>query len=316
LKLWQVQRPDVVHIVTEGPLGWSAVGAASELRLPITSSYHTNFQSYSGHYGIGLLRKPIEAYLRKLHNRTLVTMVPTHAVLQDLQSLGYQNLALLSRGVDTGLFQPQQRSSALRQRWGAGPDDLVCINVGRLAKEKNVETVVAAFEAIQSRLPKAKLVFVGDGPLRKRLEQSCPAAIFAGVQKDQALAEHYASGDLFLFPSLTETFGNVVPEALASGLAVVSYAKAAAQELITPGQDGVLVSVGTSADFVRAAAELAVQPLQMAQLRAQAPASVQQLSWQAIHRRFADILSSAISQHGESLAARAIRAPALSLPSA
>ena len=110
VKLWGEQRPDIVHVVTEGPLGWSAVMAARKLRLPVTSSFHTNFHSYSQHYGMGLLKSPIESYLRKLHNRTQATMVPTHAMLQELQGRGYDNVTLVSRGVAIEQFKPERRS--------------------------------------------------------------------------------------------------------------------------------------------------------------------------------------------------------------
>ena len=120
-KLWAEKRPDIVHVVTEGPLGWSAVAAARKLQLPITSSFHTNFHSYSQHYGMGLLKKPIETYLRKLHNRTQATMVPTRAMQLDLQARGYSNVTLLSRGVSTDMFSPAKRSAALRAAWDVAP---------------------------------------------------------------------------------------------------------------------------------------------------------------------------------------------------
>jgi glycosyltransferase involved in cell wall biosynthesis len=301
-KLWSHQRPDVVHVVTEGPLGWSAVAAARKLGLPVTSSFHTNFQSYSGHYGIGLLRTSIEAYLRKLHNRTQATLVPTRAMMQTLQAQGYQNVGLLSRGVATDLFTPTQRSEVLRKAWGAGPDDLVVILVGRLAKEKNVALVVTAFEAIQQRHPSAKLVFVGDGPMRASLQATCPAAVFCGSRKGADLAAHYASGDLFLFPSLTETFGNVVPEALASGLAVVSYACAAALELIEPGRNGLLVEPGAESDFVAAALAVAQNAALRNDLRLAAPASVAHLAWDGIFDGFLDTLLRVVQSHGQPFA--------------
>lgn len=298
IKLWSAKRPDIVHVATEGPLGWSAVAAARKLQLPITSSFHTNFQSYTRHYGLGLLKAPIDSYLRKLHNHTLATMVPTRALLQDLHNRGYKNLRLLSRGVDFGQFSPTKRSTELRAQWGASPDDLVVLLVGRLAKEKNVGLVISAFRAIQRVKPTAKLVFVGDGPLREALQSTCPDAIFAGVQKGDKLAMHYASADLFLFPSLTETFGNVVPEALASGLAVVSYANAAAQELITSGHNGLLVALDDEFQFIQTAVQLTQNPQALQALRQVACASVARQSWDAIYDTFVDHLHNAIHRAG------------------
>jgi glycosyltransferase involved in cell wall biosynthesis len=297
-KLWREQRPDVVHVVTEGPLGWSAVAAARALQLPATSSFHTNFHSYSQHYGMGILKAPIDSYLRKLHNRTMATMVPTRAMQQSLELRGYKNVTVLSRGVATDLFSPAKRSASLREQWGVGPDGLVVLHVGRLAKEKNVGTVLAAFRAIQERVPGAKLVFVGDGPLRASLQAACPGAVFAGVQKGEDLAAHYASGDLFLFPSMTETFGNVVPEALASGLGVVAYTHAAAGELIHNGQSGVLVGLGEEVDFISAAAQLATDPARLQCLRQQAHTSVAHMGWDRIYDVFVATLSGVVERHG------------------
>jgi glycosyltransferase involved in cell wall biosynthesis len=296
-KLWKGKRPDIVHVATEGPLGWSAVAAARKLQLPITSSFHTNFHSYSQHYGMGLLKTPIESYLRKLHNRTDATMVPTKALMQDLQGRGFNNVTLLSRGVATDHYTPAKRSQALRSSWGASTDDVVVLFVSRLAKEKNVGLAISAFRAIKLQQPGARLVFVGDGPMRKQLQESCPEAVFAGVRKGEDLAAHYASGDVFLFPSLTETFGNVVPEALASGLAVLSYAQAGARELIISEQNGVLVHPGEELEFVNAAVELATNLHKQQKVRQAAAASVAHLGWEAIYSSFAATLYSVLDRH-------------------
>jgi glycosyltransferase involved in cell wall biosynthesis len=238
-------------------------------------------------------------------------MVPTRAMREELQDRGYANLALVSRGVAIELFTPQRRSEALRARWGVQPDDPVVILVGRLAREKNVSLVVSAFRAIQARQPRAKLVLVGDGPLRRELEAALPDACFAGVRKHEDLATHYASADLFLFPSLTETFGNVVPEALASGLALLSYANAAALELVENQRNGLLVANGDEAGFVQAAVALALDPALQQQLRAQAPASVAHLAWSAVVESFEAVLRDVMAQHGH-----AFTSPGRPLPTA
>lgn len=317
-QLWRQNRPDIVHVATEGPLGWSAVSAARKLQLPVISSYHTNFHQYSRHYGMGLLRMPIDAYLRKLHNRTLATLAPTQVVAQMLQSQGYLNVSVLSRGVAVEQFTPALRSPQLRASWGASDTDVVVLHVGRLAKEKNVDLVLTAFTAIQARLPSAKLVFVGDGPLRKSLQNACPQAIFAGVKIGNELAAHYSSGDLFLFPSLTETFGNVVPEALASGLAVLSYAIAAAADLITDGHNGALAPPGEAQNFVNTAVALAINPDKCNALRREAAASVAHMSWAAVSDSFISILRAVIERHDSqrSAAFRLLTAERVNQPSA
>jgi glycosyltransferase involved in cell wall biosynthesis len=239
-------------------------------------------------------------------------------MVAELQSRGYNNVALLSRGVATDQFCPDKRSRSLRAHWGVEPATLVAIHVGRLAKEKNIALVISAFRAIKARVPGAKMVFVGDGPLRKQAEMSFPEAIFTGVRKGEELAMHYASGDLFLFPSLTETFGNVVPEALASGLAVLSYDHAAAKELITNGINGVLVENADELDFVDAAVALAVDPAKLERVRRAAPASVAHVGWDAVYDGFLKTLSGVLERHGRqfSTAGQTVHATALSQPSA
>ncbi|HEX8963176.1 MAG TPA: glycosyltransferase family 1 protein [Rhodocyclaceae bacterium] len=294
---WRRSPPDIVHVATEGPLGWSAVRAARSLQLPVSSGFHTNFDAYSRHYGLGWLRRPIARYLRRLHNGTDLTLVPTHKLAHDLAGQGYRNVSVLSRGVDVRLFNPGRRSDVLRAAWGASAEDLVVAYVGRLAAEKNLGLVLDAFAEIQKSLHGARLVFVGDGPLRRPLAARHPQHIFAGTRRGIDLATHFASADLFLFPSLTETFGNVTAEALASGLGVVAYDCAAAGDLIEDGCNGRLAPPGDAAGFVAAAVSLATHPQQLAHTRALAAPSVRHLDWELIHDGFADGLRQCIAAH-------------------
>ncbi|QHE87243.1 glycosyltransferase family 4 protein [Hydrogenophaga sp. BPS33] len=282
VQAWTLKRPDLVHIATEGPLGWSALQAARRLRLPVTSDFRTNFHAYSQHYGLGWLRKPIVAYLRKFHNLTRLTMVPTQALRAELLAGGFRDVHVVARGVDTQLFRPERRSADLRAQWGASPNSLVLLAVGRLAPEKNLDMVLRAFEAMRAVHPDVKLVFVGDGPLRESLRQRCPSAVFAGTQRQEALAEHYASADLFLFPSLTETFGNVTVEALASGLPVLAFDTAAAADWVRHGANGWLVPLGEDDAYPAIAASLAQDSERIGQASLLARTQVAQLDWQQV----------------------------------
>ena len=281
-RLWSVNRPDLVHIVTEGPLGWSALQAALKLRLPVCSDFHTNFHAYSRHYGIGWLKTPIAAYLRKFHNRTRCTMVPTAAMREELEEMGFRNLRVVARGVDTSLFDPARRSDLLRERWGAGPNDPVVLYVGRLAPEKNLPALVAAFAEMRARTPKARFVLVGDGPESGALAARHPDLIFAGLRVGEDLATHYASGDIFLFPSLTETYGNVTVEAMASGLAVVAYDYAAAAEHLRHGHDGMLADYDNLGEFMGFAAELVTSWERIKTYGARARATALGLDWDRV----------------------------------
>jgi glycosyltransferase involved in cell wall biosynthesis len=257
---WAQHRPDVVHLVTEGPLGWSALRTALKLKLPVVSDFRTNFHAYSRHYGVAWLHNPIMGYLRKFHNRTACTMVPTAQLARQLADSGFRRLKVVARGVDTRLFDPARRSAELRRSWGADEHTLVALCVGRLAPEKNLGVLAQAFEAMAATGARVKLVLVGDGPARGALASRVPGAVFAGVRHGEDLAAHYASADVFLFASVTETFGNVVPEAMASGLAVLAYDYAAAAQLIRQDESGLLAAFDDAAAFVEQAARLALAP--------------------------------------------------------
>ncbi len=281
-RLWAAQRPDVVHIVTEGPLGWSALRAARRLGLPVVSDFRTNFHAYSRHYGLAWLQAPVMAYLRYFHNRTACTMVPTESLKNELVAAGLQGLRVVARGVDAQRFNPLHRSAALRASWGADPGTCVALCVGRLAPEKNLGSVVAAFETMREHEPRTRLVLVGDGPERQRLGQRCPEAHFAGVRHGADLAAHYASADVFLFPSTTETYGNVVPEAMASGLAVVAYDHAAAGQLIRHGENGLLARCDDTLEFCRVARRIAGDWAQLRELGNAARETAMRLDWARI----------------------------------
>lgn len=283
--LWRVQRPDLVHIATEGPLGWSALRAARELGIAVTSDFRTNFQAYGAHYRLGWMRGAILAGLRRFHNRSGCTMVPTEALRRELLAAGFERMVVVARGVDTELFDPARRSERLRQHWGAAADERVVLYVGRLAAEKNLELLLHAFAAMRRIDPRLRLVLVGDGPLRDVLKRRCPEARFAGQRSGTDLAAHYASADLFLFPSLTETFGNVTPEAMASGLGVLAFDHAAAGQLIDHGRSGWLAHHGDDEAFVGLAQQLARDPVAARRAGQAARHSVLDLGWDGILRQ-------------------------------
>jgi glycosyltransferase involved in cell wall biosynthesis len=296
VRLWTRERPDVVHIATEGPLGRSALQAARSLGLPVCSDFRTNFHAYSQHYGFGVLRQAIMGYLRRFHNATQGTMVPTDALRKELEADGFRNVTVVSRGVDIRRFDPARRSDALRAQWGAGPDDMVVAYVGRLAPEKNLGTFIAAVEAIRQQNPRVKLLFVGDGPMNAELHTRCPDAVFAGQRTGDDLAAHYASADLFLFPSVTETFGNVTTEAMASGIAVVAFDYAAAARLIRHDVNGALVPFGDARAFVATALRAAADLAHCRAMGARARATALELDWSGVVAQFEQVLTSVMRQ--------------------
>ncbi len=278
LRHWRAQRPDAVYIATEGPLGNSALNAARRLGIPVASGFHTRFDDYAAHYGLGFLTPLVLAYLRRFHRRSAATLVPTRALRDELLALGVTNAQLLRRAVDTTLFQPARRDPSLRAAWRAHAGTPVVLYVGRIAAEKNLDLAIAAFRILQARVPTARYVWVGDGPLRAELAASHPDFLFTGVQRGEALARHYASADLFLFPSLSETFGNVTLEAMASGVAVVAFDHGAAREHIVDDVNGRRIAAGDRDGFIAAALELALDAPRRARLGHNARTSVAALA--------------------------------------
>lgn len=299
LKLWRKQRPDVVHIATEGPLGWSALSAARKLAIPVSTDFHTNFHNYTQHYGIGLLKKPIAAYLRHFHNKAACTLVPTASLQQQLENEGYQNVLVVSRGVDTELFHPAKRDAELRASWNASDDTPVVMLVSRIAPEKNLDVVIQAFGQMHKLNPLLRLVMVGDGPARAELQRQHPQVIFAGMQTGEALARHYASGDIFLYPSLTETYGNVTVEAMASGLATLAYDYAAAQQHIRHDVNGLVATYADSDAFIAEARTLANDLPRVRRLGRMAREAVESLTWEHIMGQMETVLMDTVRSQGD-----------------
>jgi glycosyltransferase involved in cell wall biosynthesis len=294
VKTWTLRRPDVVHIATEGPLGWSALQAAKVLKLPVTSDFRTNFQSYSKHYGVGWLRKPIVAYLRKFHNATACTMVPTRELKRTLSDNGFLNLKVVSRGVDTKLFSLSKRDLQLRATWGATANTKVLISVGRMAPEKNLEQVLKTYEALKRMGLPFKMVMVGDGPLKDQFQQRYPEIIFPGMLSQANLATYYASADLFVFPSQTETFGNVTLEALASGIPVLAFDCAAARDWVQTGLNGWLVAENNPEGFAAQAVTILNSKDLLEQITHSTRQQIVHLDWDQIAEQVESVFWDAI----------------------
>lgn len=295
VRRWRARRPDVVHVATEGPLGVAARNAARRLGIACTSDFRTNFHLYSRHYRVGMLVPTVLRYLRWFHNGTDLTLVPTSALRQQLRTQHFRNLRIVGRGVDSGEFAPRHRSEAVRRNWGVARGELAVLHVGRLAAEKNIDLLARASEAMARSGLAHRLVMVGDGPLRGALQRRLPHARFAGWQRGLDLAAAYASADLFLFPSMTETFGNVVTEALASGLPTVAYGHAAAGEHIVSELNGLTVPLGDEIAFIDAAIRLARDARLRRLLGQAARESMAQLSWEAVLGQFETALREAIA---------------------
>ncbi len=306
-RFWRTHRPDIIYLATQGPLGWAARQAARRLNIPLVAGWHTNFDHYCKDYGVAWLASTTRRYLRYFHNGCALTLVPTHQQAKALQRQGIRDVHVLSRGLDGERFSPAHRDTQLRQRWGVSEHQPVALYVGRLAAEKNLTLLQESFQAIREVRPDIAQVIVGDGPARAQLEKALPDAHFSGFVGQEALARHYASADLFIFPSLSETWGNVVAEAMASGLAVVAYDHAASAELINSGHNGITVPAGNSAAFQQAAVELCQHPADYARLGRVARLRALEQSWTGIAEQFLRYLYQAQEAHHAPASACRIR---------
>lgn len=291
---WRRLRPELVHIATEGPLGISALLAAHDLGIPTTTSFHTNFDTYARHYGLGGLASSISLFLRTFHNRSRCTMVPTQKQAQHLRSQGYRNVVVLGRGVDTSLFNPGHRSTQIRDQWCADESTLVLLTVGRVAPEKNLALGLKTFENIRLKHPSALWVLVGDGP-----EISCfrkhPGIRCVGTKRGIELSQQYASADIFLFPSQTETYGNVLPEAMASGLACVAFDYAACREFGQNERDVLAVPLGDEVAFIASAQRLSADETLRHHLGQAACRTAMIRNWSAVIDQFESYITPLIS---------------------
>jgi len=285
-RYWREDRPDLVHVVTEGPLGATAVTAARALDIPVTSSFHTNFHAYTKNYGFALMNKMVLGWLRRVHNRTQRTFAPTDELCAELEAMGFQNTALLSRGIDIACFSPNRRSDTLRAEWGVQAGERVVLHVGRMAPEKNYDLLFQVYDAMREVDPLLKFVLAGEGPVKAQLMRDHPECIFAGFFPREEIGRYYASADLYIHASLTETFGNVVTEAMASGLAVASFDYAAGRQFITDGENGLLAPLEDGEALKEVARRMARNRDLCLQLGHAARKGFEAQSWENVISRF------------------------------
>jgi glycosyltransferase involved in cell wall biosynthesis len=278
---WSKDRPDVVYVAIETPLGFSAASAALKLGIPVIGGFHTNFREYLRKYGMNRFSEKVWVYQKWFHDRLALTLVPSPDARNKLIEAGFSKVGVLGRGVDTALFDPARRSDELRREWGAAGDAPIALVVGRVSSEKNIELAIRAFDRMRRSCPGIVCVVIGDGPARGKLQRENPGVRFAGYRTGADLAACYASADILLFPSETETFGNVLIEGMAAGVATLSYDYAAAAWHCENGVNGLKVPKSDEAAFLSAAESLLDAPLRN-RLGAEARKTAESLGWPAI----------------------------------
>lgn len=275
-------KPSIVHVATEFGVGLAGRSAAKALRIPLVTSYHTSFSAYAEFYTLGALAAGGWKYFRWFHSAAARTFTPTEAIRAEVESHGFRNVGVWGRGVDGDRFDPSFRSLEWRRSLGIADDAMVVLYVGRIAKEKGLEHALRAMHELTTSEPSIRFVFVGDGPYEAELRAGAPAStIFTGRMSGVPLSTAYASADVFLFPSVTDTFGNVLLEAMASGLVVVSADAGNTRELI--GRDrGLIVPVEQPGAIATALRALNTDRARHDAIRSAAQAWARERTWSQV----------------------------------
>ena len=279
--------PDLVHVVSPTLLGLYGILYARSRGLPAVTSFHTDFVSYFPYYGIAGLQQLGWRYLVWFCNQCVVTYAPSRTTAAELRQRGVAAVELWERGLDHARFGPRFRDPELRRAVGAADRPLLLF-VGRLVREKNLAVLAAAVERLERWGERFALALVGDGPMMDELKARLPRAHFAGPQRGTDLARWYASADIFVFPSTTETFGNVILEAFASGLPAVGAARGGVRDLIDHGVNGLLGAPDCADDFARHVRTLLRRPGDISRLGRAARRTVASRHWAAVNRRLLD----------------------------
>ena len=249
-------KPDLIHVATPDILGHQALDAGRRLGIPVVASYHTRYETYLAHYGMGLLTDFVGDRVNAFYKGCEEVYAPSDSMVAELESAGLMNVRLWSRGVDTARFDPSHRSEAWRAERGFSPDGVVVLFASRLVKEKRLATLTDMFHRLDVAGVPHRAMIVGDGPEREALRAELPGALFLGFLTGDALPDAYANADVFVFPSDTETFGSVTLEAMASGLPTVCADATGSRSIVAPGETGFLEPATDGEAFYRRARAL------------------------------------------------------------
>lgn len=289
--------PDLVHLVSPTPMAYRAQAVARRMGIPFVASFHTHFVSYFTHYGVGGLEPLGWRLLRAFYRDCARTYAPTRSIERELVAHGIDNVEIWSRGVDLERFSPVHRDPALRASVPGNPDDPILLLVSRLVKEKDLADLIAVDRVLRSRGLAYRFAVVGDGPMRAELESALPRTHFVGAKSGMELSAWYASADVFIFPSTTETLGNVVLEALASGVPAVVVDRGGPRDLIAHGSNGYVAKAKDPADIADRVAELLTDADLRRAMSIAARASATDRDWEVINERLLESYARVIDEH-------------------
>lgn len=289
-------RPHVVHVVNPVSLGLAGMRAARRLNLPVVASYHTDVPGYAKHWGLGTLHQPLWATFRWIHNQADLNLCPSQWTLNELEAQKFQHLKVWTRGVDTVQFHPGHRTKHWREWLSKGhPYSPLLLYVGRLSKEKRVDWLLPVLQST----PNARLAIVGDGPEREHLEAlfAGQSVVFTGYLHGHELAQAYAAADVFVFPSANETLGNVVLEAMASGLPVITARSGGPLDIVDEEETGLMFAPDSQDELITAVHRLVHNPDLARRIGRAARAYAASRSWQQVLDKLLDDYQWLIQQH-------------------
>lgn len=275
-------KPDILHIHSPCSLGYAAMRFGKKHDIPVVATYHTHFASYAKYYNIPMLEPFGWTYLRRVYDGCDRILVPSLPILDELWSQGFRRLEHLPHGVDASVFHPGYRSYAWRESRGVPPEKQLLLFAGRLVWEKDLRTLAGAYARLTQQRQDVVFGIAGDGPARKELEALMPGARFFGQLQGEELSRAFASADLFVFPSTTETFGNVIIEAMASGTVPVCAREGGAAGVVQHGVTGMLAAPRDPADLCAAITYLLDAPARREAMALQALEFARRQSWQNI----------------------------------
>jgi glycosyltransferase involved in cell wall biosynthesis len=293
-------QPDLIQVAAPTPLCIYGQNYAFRKKLPVVASYHTHFVDYFPYYGFGWATDIGWQFMQWFFNRNLATFAPTPGTVSELVSRGFQNVQLWPRGIDGHKFSPDHRNMALRKKLGLGKEPLLLF-VGRMVGEKDLADLAQAALILRQKGYKFQMAFAGDGPYRTVMEKQFPRDHFFGFIQGRKLSELYASSDLFVFPSTTETFGNVVLEAFASGLPVIGVRKGGVADLVQDRANGFLARPNHPQDFARRIQFFLDHPAAVQKAKKGALATAAQYDWPTINGRLISHYEFFIREHKDKI---------------
>jgi glycosyltransferase involved in cell wall biosynthesis len=292
-------KPDIIHLATPAGIGLAGHRYARKRNIPIITSFHTNFDEYLKYYHLNFIYDKVWDYFRWFHRPAVINFSPSMDTLRKLEDNGIGNLKIWSKGINRDIFNPDFRNETLREELGL-KDKITFVYIGRIAREKSLDIFLHAIKKLNtiSSSDKIRFLIVGDGPYLKTMMKESPSnVLFTGFKTGRELSELYAAGDVFVFPSGSETFGNVVYEAFASGLPVIAVNSGGVKDLVVHGENGLMSIPKDAVSLAYNMKEFIDHPELVKKLRKNALMQVKGKTWDAVMKKYIEDCKSVLDEN-------------------